>query len=189
MNTEIIYNGGMYNIKVDGIWVDTAHTQHDAEVLLGTIQEAQASWAMGGANLDTIHNDLARMEDEQCDQDFAQPQADDDATLPGCDALYCTNPTTHTIDNHGSIYYFCCKHFPDIAGTSCDCEAELAAIHNETTIDIEGLHVVAPWAVPEQPLLAQCAALLDALMGGPIIGGGILDELRRVRAALAEQGW
>lgn len=41
----------------------------------------------------------------------------------------------------------------------------------------------------QRPLLAQCAAVLDACLGGPVIGGGILNELRRVRAALAKQGW
>mgnify|MGYP001607408356 CR=1 len=40
-----------------------------------------------------------------------------------------------------------------------------------------------------RPLLAQCAALLDNLLGGPVIGGGVLDELRRVRAALRNEGW
>ena len=45
------------------------------------------------------------------------------------------------------------------------------------------------WQHDNTPLLAQCAALLDNLLGGPVIGGGIMNELRRVRAALAEQGW
>jgi len=41
----------------------------------------------------------------------------------------------------------------------------------------------------EEPLLAQCAALLDSLLGGPVANGGIVDEVRRVRAALAKEGW
>ncbi len=40
-----------------------------------------------------------------------------------------------------------------------------------------------------RPLLAQCAALLDSLLGGPVTGGGIIDEIRRVRAELAKEGW
>jgi hypothetical protein len=40
-----------------------------------------------------------------------------------------------------------------------------------------------------RPLLAQCAAVLDACLGGPVVGGGILDELRRVRAELKKAGW
>ena len=41
----------------------------------------------------------------------------------------------------------------------------------------------------QTPLLAQCAALLDSLLGGPVAANGIVDEMRRVRAALKEQGW
>lgn len=40
-----------------------------------------------------------------------------------------------------------------------------------------------------RPLLAQCAALLDSLLGGPVVGSGIIDEIRRVRAELAKEGW
>ena len=39
------------------------------------------------------------------------------------------------------------------------------------------------------PLLAQCAALLDSLLGGPVAGGGIIDEIRRVRDELKREGW
>lgn len=43
--------------------------------------------------------------------------------IPACDALLCAKPTTHTVNDNGSIYYLCCTHFPDIAGQSCNCEA------------------------------------------------------------------
>jgi hypothetical protein len=39
------------------------------------------------------------------------------------------------------------------------------------------------------PLLGQCARLLDSLLGGPVANGGILDEVRRLRARLAQEGW
>lgn len=43
--------------------------------------------------------------------------------------------------------------------------------------------------IEQRPLLAQCAALLDSLLGGPVVGNGIIDEIRRVRAELAREGW
>ncbi len=43
--------------------------------------------------------------------------------------------------------------------------------------------------IDPRPLLAQCAALLDSLLGGPVASGGIIDEIRRVRAELAREGW
>ena len=55
--------------------------------------------------------------------------------------------------------------------THCDCDEDYVFVLRNT------------------PLLEQCATLLDRLLGGPVIGGGILDELRRVRAALADEGW
>ena len=62
------------------------------------------------------------------------------------------------------------------------------AVH-AAAIEIEGMRLIAPTTTDQQPLLAQCAALIDTLLGGPVIGGGILDELRRVCAALAQEGW
>ena len=70
-------------------------------------------------------------------------------------------------------------------------------------IEVEGMRLSAPqdydheqtfanrYIAPmfEQPLLAQCAALLDSLLGGPVASGGIIDEIRRVRAELAKGGW
>ena len=41
----------------------------------------------------------------------------------------------------------------------------------------------------KRPLLAQCAMLLDSLLGGPGAGSGIIDEIRRVRAELKRSGW
>ena len=38
-------------------------------------------------------------------------------------------------------------------------------------------------------LLARVAGLLDSLLGGPVTGGGILDELRAVRAELKREGY
>lgn len=46
-----------------------------------------------------------------------------------------------------------------------------------------------PPRIEQRPLLAQCAALLDSLLGGPVAGSGIIDEIRRVRAELAKEGW
>ncbi len=45
------------------------------------------------------------------------------------------------------------------------------------------------WQNDNTPLLAQCAALLDSLLGGPIATQGLIDEIRRVRAELARSGW
>ena len=79
-------------------------------------------------------------------------------------------------------------------------------------IEVEGMRLVAPEAIAppcdicddsgewckycnpsssfdNRPLLAQCAALLDSLLGGPVVVNGILDEIRRVRAELAKEGW
>lgn len=43
--------------------------------------------------------------------------------------------------------------------------------------------------IDPRPLLRQCADLIDMLLGGPVVGGGILDEMRRVRSELANEGW
>ncbi len=51
-------------------------------------------------------------------------------------------------------------------------------------IDTDGMRVTDP-----RPLLAQCAALLDSLLGGPIATQGLIDEIRRVRTELARSGW
>lgn len=73
-------------------------------------------------------------------------------------------------------------------------------------IEVEGMRLVAPQPTEEmligrayndailasidnRPLLAQCAALIDSLLGGPVVGNGIIDEIRRVRAELAKEGW
>ena len=40
-----------------------------------------------------------------------------------------------------------------------------------------------------RPLLAQCAALLDSLLDGPVMDNGIIDEIRRVRDELMKEGW
>ncbi len=36
---------------------------------------------------------------------------------------------------------------------------------------------------------ARMTGLLDMLLGGPVTGGGILDELRAVRSELAKEGY
>ena len=36
---------------------------------------------------------------------------------------------------------------------------------------------------------ARMAGLLDMLLGGPVTGGGILDEMRTVRSELKEEGY
>ena len=38
--------------------------------------------------------------------------------------------------------------------------------------------------IEQRPLIAQCAALLDSLLGGPVMSSGIIDEIRRVRDEL-----
>ena len=59
-----------------------------------------------------------------------------------------------------------------------------------TEIEIEGMRLVAPAAqTGSRPLLAQCASLLDSLLGGPVASGGIIDEIRRVRAELKKEGY
>lgn len=68
-------------------------------------------------------SDLAR----QTQVETADMEVDADA-IPNCDALYCTHPSTHTIDDNGSIYYLCCEHYPDIAGEPCGCQEALAAL-------------------------------------------------------------
>ena len=60
----------------------------------------------------------------------------------------------------------------------------------EAEIEIEGMRLVAPRPDSDpRPLLEQCAAVIDMALGNAPAAGGIIDELRRVRAALAKEGW
>ena len=83
-------------------------------------------------------------------------------------------------------------------------------------IEIEGMRLIAParscdqcpqealYFVEYRTLAAFCpvcyerrqgdfksrmAGLLDSLLGGPVTGGGILDELRNVRDELSREGY
>ena len=56
-------------------------------------------------------------------------------------------------------------------------------------LDVNGMRVTAPWAADNTPLLADCAAIIRRCLGSTTGAGGIVEELRRVEARLAEQGW
>jgi hypothetical protein len=113
-----------------------------------------------------------------------------------CAYAACIQQRTH--DDTG----FCCYHNEEETGTRCDCEnddyadamAEQAmdSYNGEVPQDYDNEPTFAQrYIAPmfEVPLLAQCAAVIDSCLGGPVIGGGILDELRRVRAELKREGW
>lgn len=135
MITEIGYADGQYFIWADGHCVSAASTQHEADMLLSTIQEADASWAMGG--LSNIRQPILR------------------CGLP--------NP----------LY---------------------RVQHSDPPVDIPDEYPDPTPGGPEppewnRPLLAQCAEVIRACLGGPVATSGIVDELRRVERALAEVGW
>lgn len=44
-------------------------------------------------------------------------------------------------------------------------------------------------AEPATALLADCAAVIRATLGGPVANGGIVADLRRVEARLRSHGW
>lgn len=56
-------------------------------------------------------------------------------------------------------------------------------------LDVEGIRVIAPSAADNQPLLADCAAIIRRCLGRTTGAASIIDELRRVDRRLAEQGW
>jgi hypothetical protein len=83
-----------YAMRLDGELVGFARNYHEAEIALDLLvyemlsdgHFASATELDGGSDLDAIRDSLALVEDEQCGQDFAQPQPDDVPTdAPDCD--------------------------------------------------------------------------------------------------------
>ena len=117
-----------YAMHLDGELVGFARNYHEAEIKLDQIVFELMSGQMFAGDqpapevapaaeiaLDALAFDL--LTDE--------PNTD---PLPGCDAMLCSNKTTHTLNDNGNIYYVCCKHYPDISGEPCDCKATVAFV-------------------------------------------------------------
>lgn len=96
--------------------------------------------------------------------------------LRGAECGDCEAVARHYVNSRA----VCCRHYAQRMNAPCACPSAIGF-----TSDI----VLTEADYVQSPLLAQCAALLDSLLGGPVVGSGIIDEIRRVRAELAKGGW
>ena len=112
MSIEIIYNGGSYDIRADGFWIDTAETYHDGYQIEAAYLEAKHSAMMGG---DPLLVEISQ------------------------------------------------------------------AVHNAAELQT--------WLDNNQPIQADCAAIIRQCLGQTTGAQSIVDELRRVEQRLTSEGW
>jgi hypothetical protein len=93
---------------------------------------------------------------------FGTPEA---LELRGAECGDCEAVARHYVNSRA----VCCRHYTQHMNAPCACTASVGF----TSDDFK----------------ARMAGLLDSLLGGPIMGGGILDELRNVRSELAKEGY
>ena len=200
MITEIRYADGRYFIWADGHCVGAASTQHEADVLLSTIQEAEASWAMGGmSNVGQpmlrcgLPNPLYRVQQvgnicQSCGHvslTWFCPTCDDGG--PGGIDLYAA-----AFEEDGNDWADAAWE-SDYGSYNGKVPSDFVRA-DDPPVDIPDEYPDPTPSGPEppewnRPLLAQCAEVIRACLGGPVATSGIVDELRRVERALAEAGW
>lgn len=184
MTPIITYTDGDYLITDGDATLGYASTYHDAAAIEASYLEARYSAIMGGDALLIEAGRFAARGREAWRIGPICPTCGDDGDCPDCGTY-----TDCDLGGPGGADLYAAA-FEDDDERQCDiCD-------NQRVVRGPFFDIPCPYCSnmdaitrPDQPLLAQCAAVLDACLGGPVIGGGILDELRRVRAALANEGW
>lgn len=115
-----------------------------------------------------IQAELARLEDEQCDQDFAQPRADND-TLPGedCPKYSCSTEATVYAQRTHTQPSLCYAHaFPHHAVSLQSIAIESTLQRNRICANCQGDHIT--WQCPQihailfgPPRCPHCGDVLD----------------------------
>lgn len=100
--------------------------------------------------------------------------------LRGAECGDCEAVARHYVNSRA----VCCRHYVHRMNTPCACASAIGFTSDIVLTEADYAH-----AAGRDDFKARMAGLLDMLLGGPVTGGGILDELRNVRGELAKEGY